>query len=131
MTQPAITFDQVLARARQRFDGTDAEFDYSIATDTPIGLRSQIVDESGHIPTGDAMLEINNACHELANAHRPEVTPGGDNRLDEREAAGRALRAELAEQIEAYAAACRTRKFTGWSKYSTDEIRYADTEAGA
>lgn len=126
MTQPSITFDQVLAHAKQRFGGTDAEFDYSVSVNASVGLRSQVEDISGHVPAGDAMFEISNACYELANGHLPEVTPGGDNRLDEREAAGRELRLELAAQIEAYAAECRARKFVGWSKYSTGQIRYAD-----
>ncbi len=122
MTQP-IAFAAVLDRARELFGGTAAEFDYSMSTDTRISLHRQDGDNRG--ATGDAMAEINNACHELANAHLPEVVPGGDSDLGQREAAGRALRAGLAPQIEAYAAQCRAKRYTGWSKWSAGPIEYA------
>ncbi len=125
MTQP-IGIDDVLAHARQRFGGTDAEFDYSVSTDTRIGLYRPDGDSRG--ATGDAMFEINNACYELANADRPEVVPGGGNDLGEREATGRQLRAELAPQIEAYAEQCRAKRYKGWSKWSAGPIEYADQD---
>lgn len=118
MTQPSITFDQVLAHAKQRFGGTDAEFDYSVAANASIELRSDARPDSSHVPAGDAMREIDNAIYWLAST--------SDNTPAEREAAQRQLRAALATEIEAYAAACRARKYVGWSKYSSGPIRYAE-----
>lgn len=112
--------DEVLTMAKQSMGGTDAEFAYSIATDSPITLKSQATPDSSHTPAGDAPREIHNALYRLANQDSDHLT------ATQRDTKRDALHEHLADQLDTYAAMCRTRKYTGWSKYSTRPIQYAD-----
>ncbi len=56
----------------------------------------------------------------------PEVVPGQDNRLDERDENAARLREHLQAELDRYAERCRTREYTGWSPASRGPIRYAN-----
>lgn len=103
----------VIARARAASGLTSPEFDYEISAKGIGGLLG---------PLG-------NEAYGVANGHMPEVVPGQDNRLDERDANHLRLWEALQPELEAYATRCRERKYTGWSNASRDlgrRIRYAD-----
>lgn len=103
--------DLVIRYAKERFGGTDAEFDYSIAVDGSIALVSQRVEGSSHTPAGDARQEIDNAIYHLATA------VGSDPE---------ALRGRVRADLEQYFATAKARKYVGWSKHSDGPIRYGD-----
>jgi hypothetical protein len=103
----------VIARARANSGLTAAEFDYRIKVEGIGGIRG---------PLG-------NETYELANAHMPEVVPGQDNRLDERDANWVRLWEALAPEMESYGEKCRTRKYANWSSAAQGlgkRIQYAD-----
>jgi hypothetical protein len=103
----------VIARARANSGLTAPEFDYRISVEGIGGPRG---------PLG-------NETYELANTHMPEVEPGQDNRLDERDANWIRLWEALQPEMEAYAQKCRDRKYTNWSTAAQSRgkrIQYAD-----
>lgn len=103
----------VIARARSESDLTAAEFDYRISVE---GIGG---------PGG----WLGNQVYELANAHMPEVEPGLDNRLDERDANHLRLWEALQPELQAYGQRCRDRKYRNWSTAAQSRgkrIQYAD-----
>lgn len=105
------TIEDVIAAAKTQFlelwpeAQTEAAFDYGLAS----GGES------------NAWLAIKNTIYQLANNIPDRLrTAEGD------EAAYTALWDQLKPALDAYAASCRERKYTGWSNSSTGPIRYAD-----
>lgn len=102
----------VIARARANSGLTAAEFDYRISVDGIGGPRG---------PLG-------NEAYAVANGQMPEVVPGQDNQLDERDANWLALWEALQPEMQAYAQRCRNRRYTGWStaaQATSQRIQYA------
>lgn len=78
----------------------------------------------GH-PMAEASLR--NAIYIVANWGHGEVKPeDGEAGLVVRAARAADLTATLANELDAYRARCKARKYTGWSRASTGPIRYAD-----
>lgn len=103
----------VIARARANSGLTAAEFDYRVKCEGIGGPRGWLGQEA----------------YELANGHLPEVEPGHDNRLDERDANHLRLWEALRPEMEAYEKRCRDRKYSGWSnaaRSTGQRIQYAD-----
>lgn len=103
----------VIARARETSGLTAPEFDYQISVHGVGGIYGPLGNES----------------YPLANAHMPEVEPGQDNRMDEREANWLRLWEALQPEMEAYAQKCRSRQYANWSNAAQTRgrrIQYAD-----
>ncbi|WP_229398154.1 hypothetical protein [Micromonospora okii] len=104
---------RVIAQSRAESGRTAAEFDHDIAVN---GI-------------GGVFGPLGNAVGAVANAHMPEVVPGQDNRLAEREANTARMWDALRPALEAYGERCRARKYRGWSSAAQalgQRIRYAD-----
>jgi len=94
---------KVIARAREAYGKGAAAFDYEVGGTRP-NTATDIL--SGELWT-------------LANE-------GYDDGYLPMLARALALQAMIADELGAYRQRCRTRKYTGWSGWSTGPIRYAD-----
>jgi hypothetical protein len=105
----AVNFEEVLAAARVQFltlwpdEQTEAAFDFGLAKTE------------------------SNSWQALKNAVWHEATRGMEGEsTEDQQREFTALWEELQPAIDAYAAECRGRKYTGWSAYSKGPIQYGE-----
>jgi hypothetical protein len=114
MNRQPISFDDVVARAREISGLTPAEFDYSLTT--------------GDLDTR-AIYAIGNACYELANAD-PATPTTSTEAMRRRLHLSDELHSRMVPHIKAMIEAAKAKSYLGWSIAGSDTgpVRYAPTD---
>lgn len=96
------TLDQVIAYAREQYGPTAASFDYAYGAGLPVGEQW-----------------LTNALWHHVEAESAPTADEAPQRVAQ-------LREQLAPELADFRATSRSRKYVGWSRWSTGPIQYAE-----